>query len=90
KSSLRELFVLCRLPVGSGPSLHPCRPSPLPASLRADPVSRQHLIDFQPDQGVASALWLSAISVLLFTGIQVKAQVVRCGLVRLKIADAFP
>ncbi|MEB1122972.1 hypothetical protein VC870_19420, partial [Citrobacter freundii] len=66
------------------------RPSPLPASLRAAPVSRQRLIDFQPDQGVASAIWLSAISVLLFRGIQVKAQVVRCGLVRLKIADAFP
>jgi hypothetical protein len=53
----------------------PDRPSPLPASLRADPVSRQHLIDFQPDQGVASALWLSAISILLFRDIQVKAQV---------------
>jgi hypothetical protein len=29
---------------------------PLPASCGAEPVSRQRLIDFQPGQGVASAL----------------------------------
>ncbi|MBA8063040.1 hypothetical protein HV077_11660 [Citrobacter freundii] len=59
-------------------------------TLNKFPFSHQRLIDFQPDQGVASALWLSAISVLLFRDIQVKAQVVSCGLVRLKIADVFP
>ncbi|HEE0106637.1 hypothetical protein HV096_13710 [Citrobacter freundii] len=59
-------------------------------TLNKFPFSRQRLIDFQPDQGVASALSLSAISVLLFRDIQVKAQVVSCGLVRLKIADVFP
>ena len=46
KSPRRGPFALCRLPVGSGPSLHPYRPSPPPASLRADPVNRQRLIDF--------------------------------------------
>lgn len=51
KSPLRGLFALFRLPFGSGPSLRPGRPSPPPASLRADPVSRQRLIDFQPEQG---------------------------------------
>lgn len=51
KSPLRGSFALFRLPFGSGPSLRPGRPSPPPASLRADPVSRQRLIDFQPEQG---------------------------------------
>ncbi|WP_368941310.1 hypothetical protein [Citrobacter werkmanii] len=46
----------------------------------------EHVI---PDRGVASALLLLAISVLLFRYFQIKIQVVRCGLVRLKIADVF-
>ncbi|HBC9088600.1 TPA: hypothetical protein OPR09_003374 [Citrobacter koseri] len=88
KSPLRGLFALFRLPFGSGPSLHPGRPSPPPASLRADPVSRQRLIDFQPEQGhCCNALIFSR------TGFAVKkqtAEMVRCGQVRLKIADVFP
>ncbi|MEB2711064.1 hypothetical protein, partial [Citrobacter koseri] len=59
-----------------------------PASLRADPVSRQRLIDFQPEQGhCCNALIFSR------TGFAVKkqtAEMVRCGQVRLKIADVFP
>ncbi|HBL6922750.1 TPA: hypothetical protein LSH87_000071 [Citrobacter koseri] len=88
KSPLRGLFALFRLPFGSGPSLHPGRPSLPPASLRADPVSRQRLIDFQPEQGhCCNALIFSR------TGFAVKkqtAEMVRCGQVRLKIADVFP
>ncbi|MGY9520348.1 hypothetical protein ACTM6F_02900 [Citrobacter freundii] len=40
---IRLIPSACR--VGAEPA------SPLPASLRADPVSRQRLIDFQPDRG---------------------------------------
>ena len=57
-------FALCRLPVGSGPSLHPCRPPPPPASLRADPVSRQRLIDFHA--GPTASLQFSAFQVKSF------------------------
>ena len=49
----RGPFALCRLTVGSGTSLRPCRLSPPPASLRAAPVSHQRLIDFQPDPVIA-------------------------------------
>ena len=59
KSPRRGPFALCRLPFGSGPSLHPCRPSPPPASLRADPVSRQRLIDFHA--GPTASLQFSAL-----------------------------
>ncbi|WOJ31084.1 hypothetical protein R1917_01415 [Citrobacter koseri] len=52
------------------------------------PVSRQRLIDFQPEQGhCCNALIFSR------TGFAVKkqtAEMVRCGQVRLKIADVFP
>ena len=64
KSPLRGSFALCRLPFGSGPSLHPCRPSPPPASLRADPVSRQRLIDFHA--GPTASLQFSAFQVKSF------------------------
>ncbi|MBK2670466.1 hypothetical protein FKL07_09225 [Citrobacter freundii] len=64
---------------GPGARKRPCKARPEPASMLALPALRKHVGNFQPDQGVASALWLSAISVLLFTGIQVKAQVVRRG-----------
>ena len=64
KSPLRGPFALCRLPVGSGPSLHPCRPSPPPASLRAAPVSRQRLIDFHA--GPTASLQFSAFQVKSF------------------------
>ncbi|MBJ9235622.1 hypothetical protein GHV37_13335 [Citrobacter koseri] len=88
KSPLRGLFALFRLPFGSGPRLRPGRPSPPPASRRAAPVSRQRLIDFQPEQGhCCNALIFSR------TGFAVKkqtAEMVRCGQVRLKIADVFP
>ncbi|VTP15838.1 hypothetical protein PUATCC27989T_03753 [Phytobacter ursingii] len=49
----RGPLALCRLTFGSGTSLRPCRLSPPPASLRAAPVSRQRLIDFQPDPVIA-------------------------------------
>ena len=61
KSPRRGPFALCRLPFGSGPSLHPCRPSPPPASLRADPVSRQRLIDFHA--GPTASLRFSALQI---------------------------
>ena len=55
----RGPFVLCRLTFGSGTSLRPCRLSPPPASLRAAPVSRQRLIDFQPDSVIAVTVLFS-------------------------------
>ncbi|VTP12864.1 hypothetical protein PUATCC27989T_00680 [Phytobacter ursingii] len=55
----RGAFVLCRLTFGSGTSLHPCRLSPPPASLRAAPVSRQRLIDFQPAPVIAVTVLFS-------------------------------
>gem|GEM_PF-3329667 len=55
----RGPFVLCRLTFGSGTSLRPCRLSPPPASLRAAPVSRQRLIDFQPDPVIAVTVLFS-------------------------------
>ena len=64
KSPLRGPFALCRLPFGSGPSLHPCRPSPPPASLRAAPVSRQRLIDFHA--GPTASLRFSAFQINSF------------------------
>ena len=64
KSPLRGPFVLCRLTFGSGTSLHPCRLSPPPASLRAAPVSRQRLIDFQPDPAIAVTVSLSLRGVI--------------------------
>ncbi len=64
KSPLRGPFALCRLPFGSGPSLHSCRPSPPPASLRAAPVSRQRLIDFHA--GPTASLRFSAFQINSF------------------------
>ncbi len=55
----RGPFALCRLTFGSGTSLRPCRLSPPPASLRAAPVSRQRLIDFQPDPVIAVTVLFS-------------------------------
>ena len=54
-----NFVVLCRLTFGSGTSLDPCRLSPPPASLRAAPVSRQRLIDFQPDPVIAVTVLFS-------------------------------
>ena len=64
KSPLRGPLVLCRLTFGSGTSLHPCRLSPPPASLRAAPVSRQRLIDFQPDPVIAVTVSFSLRGVI--------------------------
>ena len=59
-----NFVVLCRLTVGSGTSLRPCRLSPPPASLRAAPVSRQRLIDFQPDPVIAVTVSFSLRGVI--------------------------
>jgi hypothetical protein len=59
-----NFVVLCRLTFGSGTSLRPCRLSPPPASLRAAPVSRQRLIDFQPDPVIAVTVWFSLRGVI--------------------------
>ncbi|WP_447725419.1 hypothetical protein, partial [Enterobacter asburiae] len=40
--------------IGSGMSLHPCRPRPLGASLRLAPALRKRFGDLQPDQGIAA------------------------------------
>ncbi|MBJ9296451.1 hypothetical protein GHT40_19300 [Citrobacter werkmanii] len=59
-------------------------------SLRADPVSRQRLIDFQPDMGHRfNALTSSKIcfAVQIYSNKNTDGQV---WLVRLKIADVFP
>ena len=64
KSPLCGPLVLCRLTFGSGTSLHPCRLSPPPASLRTAPVSRQRLIDFQPDPVIAVTVSFSLRGVI--------------------------
>ena len=60
----RGPLALCRLTFGSGTSLRPCRLSPPPASLRAAPVSRQRLIDFQPDPVIAVTVLFSLSTVI--------------------------
>jgi len=40
--------------IGSGMSLHPCRPRPLCASLRLAPALRKRFGDLQPDQVIAA------------------------------------
>ncbi|WP_235403801.1 hypothetical protein [Enterobacter quasiroggenkampii] len=53
KSPLRGPLSLFLQAIGSGMSLHPCRPRPLGASLRLAPALRKRFGDLQPDQGVA-------------------------------------
>ncbi|MGX2013302.1 hypothetical protein ACWIVX_26030, partial [Enterobacter asburiae] len=53
KSPLRGALSLFLQSIGSGMSLHPCRPRPLGASLRLAPALRKRFGDLQPDQGVA-------------------------------------
>ncbi|MDR9948815.1 hypothetical protein MX989_22450 [Enterobacter sichuanensis] len=53
KSPLRGTLSLFLQAIGSGMSLHPCRPRPLGASLRLAPALRKRLGDLQPDQGIA-------------------------------------
>ncbi|GAB7443724.1 hypothetical protein OUHCRE11_28970 [Enterobacter asburiae] len=53
KSPLRGALSLFLQAIGSGMSLHPCRPRPLGASLRLAPAFRKRFGDLQPDQGVA-------------------------------------
>ncbi|WP_432459985.1 hypothetical protein ACJX5S_08595 [Enterobacter hormaechei] len=55
KSSLRDTLGLFLPAIGSGMSLHPCRPRPLGASLRLAPAFRKRLSDLQPDQGIAES-----------------------------------
>ena len=53
KSPLRGTLSLFLQAIGSGVSLHPCRPCPLGASLRLAPALRKRFGDLQPDQGIA-------------------------------------
>ncbi|MGS6185980.1 hypothetical protein, partial [Enterobacter asburiae] len=53
KSPLRGALSLFLQAIGSGMSLHPCRPRPLGASLPLAPALRKRFGDLQPDQGVA-------------------------------------
>ncbi|MFK8877992.1 hypothetical protein ACMWJ4_09225, partial [Enterobacter sp. BB-069-C-ECC] len=50
KSPLRGALSLFLQAIGSGMSLHPCRPRPLGASLRLAPACRKRFGDLQPDQ----------------------------------------
>ncbi|MGV1205327.1 hypothetical protein, partial [Enterobacter asburiae] len=56
KSPLRGVLSLFLQAIGSGMSLHPCRPRPLGASLRLAPALRKRFGDLQPDQGIAESL----------------------------------
>ncbi|HGD3424420.1 TPA: hypothetical protein ACI4DF_003094, partial [Enterobacter hormaechei] len=55
KSPLRGALSLFLQAIGSGMSLHPCRPRPLGASLRLAPALRKRFGDLQPDQDVAAS-----------------------------------
>ncbi|MDU0976230.1 MAG: hypothetical protein E7I10_08135, partial [Enterobacter asburiae] len=59
KSPLRGALSLFLQAIGSGMSLHPCRPRPLGASLRLAPALRKRFGDLQPDQGIAVSHSLS-------------------------------
>ncbi|MBV7560905.1 hypothetical protein, partial [Enterobacter sp. ENT02] len=48
KSPLRGALSLFLQAIGSGMSLHPCRPRPLGASLRLAPALRKRFGDLQP------------------------------------------
>ncbi|HGN8755316.1 TPA: hypothetical protein ACK1ZA_002295, partial [Enterobacter asburiae] len=53
KSPLRGSLSLFLQAIGSGMSLHPCRPRPLGASMRLAPALRKRFGDLQPDQDIA-------------------------------------
>jgi len=53
KSPLRGALSLFLQAIGSGMSLHPCRPRPLGASVRLAPALRKRFGDLQPDRNIA-------------------------------------
>ncbi|MBE0231110.1 hypothetical protein FOT87_07850 [Enterobacter hormaechei] len=53
KSPLRGTLSFFLQAIGSGMSLHPCKPRPLGASLRLPPAYRKRLGDLQPAPATA-------------------------------------